>query len=620
TEPTKTEPADAVMKQGNAEILKMPKENLVKDVAFVLLRKTALVLLGYIICYMNWSVILPIVTVCSLVWLETRTSRRTKRIRNKSRASSMTKEELLQLVDELPAWVMFPDRERAEWLNEIIQQIWPSINSFIIKWCRGSLQTKLRKKFESFKFEDIDFGETPPKIDGVKVYNKSSTRDSIVIDFDVFYDGDCEIKFSISGTQVGCIKNFQLGAELRIVLKPLMIKLPVIGGVQIFFLNTPDINFDLEGLSSVPGFSYLIRQKIESNIKKKLVFPNKISKRFSKTVQAAELKSLEPEGVLRVHVFEAKNLERKDVTGKSDPYVILNVGAQECRTHVIKRELNPKWDYWCEFIILDAFAQHLQFKVFDQDDLNEDDFLGSGVVEIHSVIKEGETDKWFQLDNAKRGSLHLRFTWLGLSADYSSLNAVVQELKQLKVADINTALLTVYIDSAQNLMKVKPYKKPDPYVILTVGKKQQKTSVRKHTVDPVWEQGLSLLVSNPEHDSLIISIIDKTTDIKIDHFVYPIKSLFDKPGLQISKEEFELSTSGKLIMSLQLRILTNELFDEELFSESDSDDELIRHNSTKSASSIASSKPGIVHNLRQNLNGKIYTDQLVTRVKQKLRK
>lgn len=54
------------------------------------------------------------------------------------------------------------------------------------------------------------------------------------------------------------------------------------------------------------------------------------------------------QGVLRIHVFEAKNLEKKDITGKSDPYVVLNVGAQEHTTHVVKRDLNPQWDYWCE--------------------------------------------------------------------------------------------------------------------------------------------------------------------------------------------------------------------------------------------------------------------------------
>lgn len=34
--------------------------------------------------------------------------------------------------------------------------------------------------------------------------------------------------------------------------------------------------------------------------------------------------------------------------GKSDPYAIVNVGAQEFRTQIIDNNVNPKWDYWCE--------------------------------------------------------------------------------------------------------------------------------------------------------------------------------------------------------------------------------------------------------------------------------
>lgn len=58
------------------------------------------------------------------------------------------------------------------------------------------------------------------------------------------------------------------------------------------------------------------------------------------------------QGVLRVHLFEAKNLMRKDVTllrkGKSDPYGVLTVGTQEYKTKVIDNTVDPKWDYWCE--------------------------------------------------------------------------------------------------------------------------------------------------------------------------------------------------------------------------------------------------------------------------------
>jgi Ca2+-dependent lipid-binding protein len=81
--------------------------------------------------------------------------------------------------------VKFPDRERAEWLNQVIAQFWPTLNNYIVKIFRGSIQNKIRKKYESFRFEGIDFGCNPPKIDGIKVYNSSSTKDSIIIDFEV---------------------------------------------------------------------------------------------------------------------------------------------------------------------------------------------------------------------------------------------------------------------------------------------------------------------------------------------------------------------------------------------------------------------------------------------------
>lgn len=58
------------------------------------------------------------------------------------------------------------------------------------------------------------------------------------------------------------------------------------------------------------------------------------------------------QGLLRIHVVEAKNLMKKDISvlgkGKSDPYAIVNVGSQEFRTQIIDNNVNPKWDFWCE--------------------------------------------------------------------------------------------------------------------------------------------------------------------------------------------------------------------------------------------------------------------------------
>lgn len=34
--------------------------------------------------------------------------------------------------------------------------------------------------------------------------------------------------------------------------------------------------------------------------------------------------------------------------GKSDPYAVITVGAQQWKTKHIDNDVNPRWEYWCE--------------------------------------------------------------------------------------------------------------------------------------------------------------------------------------------------------------------------------------------------------------------------------
>ena len=46
-----------------------------------------------------------------------------------------------------------------------------------------------------------------------------------------------------------------------------------------------------------------------------------------------------------VTVAEARDLMAKDEdTGTSDPYVELAYGTMECKTHIVYKTLNPKWN------------------------------------------------------------------------------------------------------------------------------------------------------------------------------------------------------------------------------------------------------------------------------------
>lgn len=51
-------------------------------------------------------------------------------------------------------------------------------------------------KLWGFKFQEIDFGRIPPRINGIKVY-KTSSDDEIVMDIDVGYRGDILIEIGL---------------------------------------------------------------------------------------------------------------------------------------------------------------------------------------------------------------------------------------------------------------------------------------------------------------------------------------------------------------------------------------------------------------------------------------
>jgi Ca2+-dependent lipid-binding protein len=123
---------------------------------------------------------------------------------------------------------------------------------------------------------------------------------------------------------------------VRVVLKPLINDMPLVGGLQVFFLNNPNIDFNLVGVADFldfPGISDLLRRIIVEQIAAIMVLPNKLPFILNDKVPAYKLKMPQPEGVLRIHVVEAKDLMKKDISvlgkGKSDPYCIVTVGAQQ---------------------------------------------------------------------------------------------------------------------------------------------------------------------------------------------------------------------------------------------------------------------------------------------------
>ncbi|KAK9512888.1 hypothetical protein O3M35_001203 [Rhynocoris fuscipes] len=519
------------------------------------------------------------------------------------------KELILAKLDELPAWVVFPDVERVEWLNKIVNQVWPNINRY------GNVLSKaIQKSFKKSKIiiEHVRVGTISPRIEGVKVYDKNVARNELIIDLNISYVGDCHIAFTFGGFSGG-LKDFTVQGTLRVVLKPLIDTVPFVGGLQLYFLKKPTVDFGVDGVADlldIGGLSERFKEKLMKKVSSMMVLPNKLSINIHHSVPTRIMRFPDPQGVLRVHVVEAKELMKKDVgmfgQGKSDPYAIISLDSKQISlTKTINNTLNPKWDYWCEFFVEAESGQYLTVFVFDKDKTGKDDSLGSTKIEVHYVMEKGEVDTWIPLKEATTGMIHLRMTWLQFSDNISDLKAALLETELLKTP-LNTCILMVFVDSAENLPhvygKTGPIQ-PDPLFEIRVGRTDYKSDVKIDTDSPVYEKGFIFLVRNPELDSLHLKLTDKKTGSDLGNITYHLCNLLSEENLELLDHPLHVMNANidtKMVMSMRLRILKycgvstkndEELPDEEhiapLFDhrrESNSQNQ--RRTSTKSAKSL----------------------------------
>lgn len=68
------------------------------------------------------------------------------------------KDAILARVDEVPAWVFFPDKERVEWLNKFLKQIWPNVTVYSKKIMLEVIEP-IMNQYGNLHFEEIDLGD-----------------------------------------------------------------------------------------------------------------------------------------------------------------------------------------------------------------------------------------------------------------------------------------------------------------------------------------------------------------------------------------------------------------------------------------------------------------------------
>ncbi|XP_069443363.1 extended synaptotagmin-2 isoform X1 [Ovis canadensis] len=564
-----------------------------------LARSFALLLPVYALGYLGLSFSWVLLALGLLVWC--RRSRGLKATRL-CRALALLEDEeravrLGVRACDLPAWVHFPDTERAEWLNKTVKHMWPFICQFIEKLFRETIEPAVRgahAHLSTFSFTRVDLGQQPLRINGVKVYTENVDKRQIILDLQISFVGNCEIDLEIKRyfCRAG-VQSIQIHGTMRVILEPLIGDMPLVGALSIFFLRKPLLEINWTGLTNlldIPGLNGLSDTIILDIISNYLVLPNRITVPLVSEVQIAQLRFPVPKGVLRIHFIEAQDLQGKDtylkglVKGKSDPYGVIRVGNQIFQSKVIKENLSPKWNEVYEALVYEHPGQELEIELFDEDP-DKDDFLGSLMIDLIEVEKERLLDEWFTLDEVPRGKLHLKLEWLTLMPDASNLEQVLTDIRADKdQADdgLSSSLLILYLDSARNLPSnplefnpdvlkkaaiqkaLKSGKKvnsnPNPLVQMSVGHTAQESKIRYKTNEPVWEENFTFFIHNPKRQELEVEVRDEQHQCSLGNLRIPLSQLLAREDMTLS-QRFQLSNSGpnsSLKMKLALRVLHRE--------------------------------------------------------------
>ncbi|XP_067430016.1 multiple C2 and transmembrane domain-containing protein 1 isoform X5 [Thunnus thynnus] len=145
-----------------------------------------------------------------------------------------------------------------------------------------------------------------------------------------------------------------------------------------------------------------------------------ILKRYGVLRSFSNLKDV---GIVQVKVMRAEGLMAADVTGKSDPFCVLELNNDRLLTHTVYKNLNPEWNKVFTFNLKDIHSV-LEVTVFDEDRDRSADFLGKVAIPLLH-IRNGE-QKGYVLKNKELTGPSKGLIYLEVDVIYNTVKAALK--------------------------------------------------------------------------------------------------------------------------------------------------------------------------------------------------
>ena len=239
-------------------------------------------------------------------------------------------------------------------------------------------------------------------------------------------------------------------------------------------------------------------------------------------------------GKIVVTVHKARDIEKKGLMGKADPYVVLTYGSQKEKSATMKNSQDPVWHVTGSFDVDEQVATSITFEVFDED-IGKDDFLGKAVVDIHEIFLAKEfVNKWIPLESCESGHILI-------SARFIPLQNVNRPVGHVSVT----------VHKAKKIEKKNMLKKADPYVLVKLGKEEQKSQTVNNNQKPTWNFKVDFDVKEYSPRQLSLEVFDEDigNDANIGNITLEMDTIMKKNKMENVWTKLENCKSGEVLLS-----------------------------------------------------------------------
>merc|ERR1719341_2549440 len=120
----------------------------------------------------------------------------------------------------------------------------------------------------------------------------------------------------------------------------------------------------------------------------------------------AEFRAEDVKDELHLTVESARDLEKRGMFGKADPYLCISLGNQTVKSKTVNNNLNPDWNFKTSFFIEENNENHLIIEIYDKDTASKDDLMGKASISPADLPKLKQA-QWIPLQGVKSGELFL---------------------------------------------------------------------------------------------------------------------------------------------------------------------------------------------------------------------